>query len=114
MRRILLFLVIANIAFASNAEKEQLVIGKWRAHTPRRADRIIIFHPDHTWGVTNVDPHNPEEINGRCWRLEGDKLILSYPDTLNGRDHLASHAYKILSFNRDKLATDAFTYARIK
>jgi len=115
MRHILLFLVIANTALASDAiHKDKTIIGKWEVNNPRRVPRIVFFHPNHTWGVTNFDPDKPEEINGRRWRIEGDKLILSYPSRVNGRDSLETHAYKIVSFYRDKFATDVFTYKRIK
>jgi hypothetical protein len=115
MRRIVLSLFIANIVFASDAiDKEQVIIGKWITHAPRRADRIVIFHPDHTWGVTNFDPAKREEIHGRRWRVQGDKLFVTVPVSSGDRPGLDTHAYKIISFRRDKFTTDAFTYTRIK
>ena len=115
MRRILLSLLIANIAFASDViDKDKMIIGKWEVSNPRRASRVVFFHPNHTWGVTNFDPDNPEEINGRRWRIEGDKLILTFPDRENGRDRLETQVYDIVSFGSDKFATDAFSYTRLK
>ena len=81
---------------------------------PRRASRIVFFHPNHTWGVTNFDPDKPEEINGRRWRIENDKLILTFPTTYEGRHKSETHVYKIVSFGRNKFATDVFSYRRVK
>ena|SRR5438067_5714949 len=115
MRYILLFLVIANTALASDAiDKDKTIIGKWKVNNPRRPSRIVFFHPNHTWGVTNFDPDKPEEINGRRWRIEGDKLILTFQDRENGRDRLETQVSRIVSFGRDRFATDVFTYTRLK
>jgi hypothetical protein len=114
VRYALLSLLIAGTALAGIVDGEKVIVGKWEVSNPRRPSRIVFFHPNHTWGVTNFDPDKPEEINGRRWRTEGDKLILTYPTRNDGRDRLESYAYKIVSFSRDKFATDVFTYKRIK
>jgi hypothetical protein len=114
MRHILLFLVIASTALASDAiDKGETIIGKWEVNNPRRTPRIVFFHPNHTWGVTNFDPGKSEEINGRRWRIDGDKLILTFPHRENGRDLLKTQVYKIVSFGRNKFATDVFSYTRL-
>jgi hypothetical protein len=115
MRFILIFLSIASVALASDViDKDNVIIGKWEVSNPRRASRIVFFHPNHTWGVTNFDPDKPEEVNGRRWRIEGSNLILKFPTTREGRHSFETQVYKIVSFGRDKFATDVFTYKRIK
>jgi hypothetical protein len=110
-----LFLAATTFAAASpDIDKNQIILGKWKVENPRRPARIVFFHADHTWGVTNFDPDKPEEINGRRWRIEGSKLILTYPTVENGRHGFQTSAYTIVSFRRDRFATDVFTYTRIK
>ena len=116
MKRAFLLLLAATVcaAASSQVDKSKIILGKWKVENPRRAARIVFFHADHTWGITNFDPDKPEEINGRRWRIDDGKLILTYPTVENGHHGFQTSAYPIVSFRRDRFATDVFTYTRIK
>jgi hypothetical protein len=94
--------LVSFCAAAYSTDYSKRLLGAWVVHKPRRADRIEIFHPDGTWGVRNFDFSQPEDIKGRRWRLDGDRLILTYP-TDHGFD---TATYKIISFAADRFVTD--------
>jgi hypothetical protein len=116
MKRVFIILLAATACAAASpdVDKNKVILGKWKVENPRRAPRIVFFHANHTWGVTNFDPDKPEEINGRRWRIEDGRLILTYPTVDNGRHGFQTSAYTIVSFRRDRFETDVFTYTRIK
>jgi hypothetical protein len=118
VRHPLLSLTLAITAFVSTAVAAppdyKLIVGHWRVHVSRRADRIVIFHADGTWGVRNWDFSQPEDIQGRRRRVAGDRLILTYPS-----DHgFTTYAEKIVSFTRARFMTETasgrFYYTRLK
>jgi hypothetical protein len=90
----------------------KLIVGSWLYTSKVRPTRILVFHADGSWGVRKYDDPRPEEINGRRWRVEGDKLILYYPAEKTPRID------KILSFTRQKFVTEQqgyeFTFTRIE
>ena len=107
--KLLLLLLFAAAAPAASDDREKWIVGTWRAETPKRASRTVIFHANHTWGVRGYVPLR-EEIRGRRWRVAGDQFVLTYPS-----DHgFETTAYKIVSFTHDKFVTDTFTYTREK
>ena len=101
-------------AAASPPDYGKLIIGHWRIHIPQRADRIVIFHSDGSWGVRNWDFSKPEDIRGRRWHVEGDKLIITAPPADGGQ----TAAEKIISFTRSRFVTEVngirISYVRIK
>jgi len=107
-------LLSASIAGAvPQPDYAKLIIGSWLYSSKVRPTRIIVFHPDGSWGVRKFD-NRPEDIRGRRWHVEGDSLVLRYPS-----DHgFDTHAYKIVSFTRREFVTDTegyrFTYTRIE
>ncbi len=110
-----MILAIALVASAgATPNYAKLIIGHWRSHIPQRADRIVIFHSDGSWGVRNWDFSKPEDIRGRRWRVEGDKLIISAPPEDGGE----TAAEKIVSFTHAAFITEVngvrISYTRIK
>jgi len=119
MRYSLTPLIAVIVAFADPAtaappDYTTLLVGHWRIHRPGRPDRIVIFHSDGTWGVRNWDFSKPEDIRGRRWSVEADRLVLTYPS-----DHdFTTHAEKIVSITRARFVTEVdssrFLYTRIE
>ena len=56
--------VLAHAAAAASDNREKWIVGRWTASAPQRPDRIVVFHPDHTWGVEGYIPSssNPERL----------------------------------------------------
>jgi hypothetical protein len=93
---ILFCLVAAGVSVASPNVSESFskrILGRWLG--PRK---FVVFHSDGTWGVQRHETA-PEEIDGRRWRIEGNKLILTYP---GNRGPLTSRD-SIISFTPQKL-----------
>jgi len=90
----------------------KLIVGSWLYSSKVRPTRILVFHADGSWGVRKYDDPRPEEINGRRWRVERDKLILYYPSEKTPRID------KILSFTQHQFVTEQqgykFTFTRIE
>jgi hypothetical protein len=90
----------------------KLIVGSWYHTCRMRPMRILVFHADGRWGVRKYDDPRPEDIRGRRWRVEGDKLILRYPHDQS----FETHAYRILSFTPREFITDGeypCTYTRV-
>jgi hypothetical protein len=106
--------VLTNAAVASPPDYSKVIVGHWRIHISQRADRIIIFHSDGSWGVRNWDFSKPEDIRGRRWHVEGDKLIITAPP----EDGAQTAAEKIVSFTHAAFVTEVngvtISYRRIK
>ena len=82
----------------------KLLIGDWEGpYVPGHALHQVIrrFHPDGRWGVVPYGGR-PEEVMGREWRVEGDKLLLTYYD---GRA-FTPHTYQIISLTAAKLLVE--------
>ena len=82
----------------------KLIIGKWEGpgtKTMALHQAVISFHPDGRWGVLPYGG-GQEEIMGRQWRIESNKLFLTY---LDGRAFTTS-AYTIVSFSPVKLVLE--------
>ena len=109
----ILALSLVASASATSPNYAKLIIGPWRSHIPQRPDRIVIFHSDGSWGVRNWDFNKPEDIRGRRWRVEGDKLIISAPPEDGGQ----RAAEKIVSFTHTAFVTEIngvrISYTRI-
>jgi hypothetical protein len=101
------------IASAGQADYSKALVGSWIYSGKARPTRIVVFHPDGSWGVRKFDDQ-PEDIRGRRWRVDGDSLILRYPSDYG----FETGAYKILSFAPRKFVTETqgyrFTYTRIE
>ena len=90
---------IVSIAGPSR-DNSKLILGCWLG--PRK---FRVYHADGTWGVKRNEDA-PEDISGRRWRIEGDKLILTYPS-----DHgFDTGIYKIISCTEHELILDADGY----
>jgi hypothetical protein len=83
---------------------------------------IIVFHADGRWGVLYAgDPPQLEDIRGRRWRIEGDKLFKTGPnDDVRLSPELRRFARApdtIVSFTADRFVTSdetTSTYTRIQ
>jgi hypothetical protein len=60
--------------------------------------KFEVYHADGRWGVKRNE-EAPEDNQGRRWRVEGDKLILTYP----GDHGPESAVYTIISCTERKL-----------
>jgi hypothetical protein len=89
------------------------IVGSWIYSSKVRPTRIIVFHPDGSWGVRKFD-ERPEDVRGRRWRVEGGSLILRYPSDQG----FETHAYRIISFTPREFITETggyrSTYTRIE
>jgi hypothetical protein len=98
----------------SQVSRDQTILGAWRRHVPQRADRIVIFHADGSWGVRNWDFSKPEDIRGRRWRIERDSLILTPPPADSGQ----TFSEHIISFGHGKIVTEItgtrISYTRVQ
>jgi hypothetical protein len=99
---------------ATHLPREKVILGAWRIHIPQRADRIVIFHADGSWGVRNWDFSQPEDIRGRRWRIDRDSLIITPPPADSG-ETFSEH---IISFSHRKIVTEIngtrISYTRMK
>ena len=112
-----LFLIVTTAtAFGASSrpiDRDSAIVGKWLVENPHRAPRVVVFHADHTWAVINS--FEREEISGRRWHIRGNELTLRYPGNLHqGHRELDTTVDTIVSFQRDRFITDAFTYTRIE
>ena len=102
------------------------IVGSWMYTLAHRGETyltcIIVFHADGRWGVRYPgDPSKLEDIGGRRWRIEGNKLFKTGPDDdlRLGPElrRLASKPDTIVSFTADKFVTrdeTTGTYIRIQ
>jgi len=97
---VLLFLSLCIVACANTATSKgsdaysNRIVGRWG-----HRNRIVTFHADGTWGVQRHEDA-PEGIAGRRWRIEGNKLFLTFPSD-NGVGtpvHMDTVVYTITSF----------------
>jgi hypothetical protein len=103
----------SDIASASPQNYSNAIVGSWIFTSKVRPSRIIVFHRDGSWGVRKFDDR-PEDIRGRRWRVEGDHLVLTYPD-----DHgFTTWRYQIVSFTPREFVTQTqgytSTYTRLE
>lgn len=113
-------IILSHVAGAAPSEREKWMIGRWTCHANEdigRRDRTVVFHTGHTWGVEHYGAPGAngqltiyEEIDGRCWDIRGERLVLGAPSD----DGFKSYGEKIISFGPDKIVTDLFTYTREK
>jgi hypothetical protein len=71
----------------------KLIVGCWLG--PRKFD---VYHTDGSWGVKRSEDA-PEDIRGRRWRVEGDKLFLTFP----GDNGMETADYTIVACTAQKL-----------
>ena len=58
---------------AAPPDYSKLIRGCWLG-----AGKFRVYHADGTWGVKRNEDA-PEDTKGRRWRVDGNKLILTYP-----------------------------------
>jgi hypothetical protein len=95
-----------SIAASQSGEHPKWIIGRWLG--PRK---FHVFHADGSWGVERNE-NAPEDIGGRRWKIEGNKLILIYP-TDNGVGtpvRMISATYVITSHTHQNLTTEIDGY----
>ncbi len=114
MATVLMIAAASSLAAVSPSQYSNKIIGAWRCHIPRRPDRIVIFHRDGSWGVRNWDFSQPEDIRGRRWRIEGNRLITTAPPMDGGQ----TADERILSFTHTQIVTEVngvgISYTRLK
>ena len=82
--------------FERMPDYSKLICGCWLG-----PGKFEVYHADGTWGVKRNE-NAPEDIRGRRWRIEGDKLILIYP----GDQGLETAVCTIVSCTAHKLVLD--------
>jgi hypothetical protein len=98
-------LTSSDITSASPQDYSKAMVGTWIFSSKVRPTRIIVFHPNGSWGVRKFDDR-PEDTRGRRWHIEEDRLILTYP-----HDHgFDTASYKIVSFTPRKFVTEIHGY----
>ncbi len=73
------------------------ILGRWLG--PRK---YVTFYADGRWGIQRNEDA-PTEIDGRRWRIEGDRLLL----TFKGHTQLVTTECKITSFTTKRFITEA-------
>ena len=89
----------ANTATSKGSEAySKRIVGRWGTR-----NRIVTFHADGTWGVQRHEDA-PEGNRGRHWRIEGNKLFLTFPsdDGVGTLVHMDTQAYTITSFTSQR------------
>src|SRR3982751_3479878 len=94
--------LLPGVLFAGQLQREKAILGAWRRHVPQRADRIVIFHADGSWGVRNWDFSKAEDVRGRRWRMRGGTLIITPPPA----DSVDTYSEHIVSFSDRKIVTE--------
>lgn len=94
-------LVGSNASASEHPISSEKIVGCWLG--PRKFE---IYHADGTWGVKRNEDA-PEDIRGRRWQIEGDKLILKYPSSNNGFE---TAVFTIISCTEHELVLDADGY----
>ncbi len=93
-------------AAPNHSDYSKRILGRWLG--PRK---FIIFHANGTWAVQRNEDA-PQEINGRRWHINGNKLTLTFP----GDHGTQSVVDTIVSFTQNKFVTKddgiATTYER--
>lgn len=84
------------VSAATSHDYSKLIVGCWLG--PRKFD---VYHADGTWGVKRNEDAS-EDIRGRRWCIEGDKLFLTFP----GDDRMDTAVYTIVSCTEQKLILD--------
>lgn len=73
---LLTFLVLVSVGSAdpktSNGYSKRIA-GRWLG-----SKKFEIYYPDGHWAVQKSEGSEPDKA-GRTWRIDGDKLILTYP-----------------------------------
>ena len=85
---------------AAPPDYSKRILGCWLG--PRKFN---VYHADGTWGVKRNEDA-PENVRGRRWRVDGNKLILTYP----GDHGLETATYTIVLCTPHKLILDANGY----
>ena len=73
------------------------ILGRWLG-----ARKYVAFYTDGRWGVQRNE-ESPIEINGRRWRIEGNKLLLTW----RGEAGLETTENTITSFMTNQFVTEA-------
>ena len=76
------------------------ILGRWLG--PRK---FRIFHADGTWAIQRNE-EAPQEINGRRWHIDGNKLTLTYP----GDHGIENGVWTIVSFTPKEFILEADGY----
>ena len=97
---VLTLLVAGTKSFAAPKQSEDYskrILGRWLG--PRK---FHIFHANGTWGVQRNEDA-PEDIDGRRWRIQGNKLFLKF----RGDAGLQTAEFTIISFTSKRFITEA-------
>jgi len=103
MRVLLLTMVFA---FASATAREsphgysKAILGCWLG-----SRKFEVYHANGTWGVKRNEDA-PEEISGRRWHIEGNKLIITYP----GDHGMETGALTIISLTEHEMVLETSGY----
>lgn len=100
---ILLVSLLALVACAAPKESDDYsnrILGRWLG-----SRKFSVFHADGSWGVQRNED-SPEEINGRRWRIQGNKLLL----TFKGDTGLETAEFTIISMTAQRFVIEADDY----
>jgi hypothetical protein len=98
-----LVLAVASVT-ASEVHRDysKAIIGGWLG--PRKFE---VYHADGTWGVKRNEDA-PEDVRGRRWHINGNKLIITYP----GDHGLETGELTIISLTDHKMVLGSGDYKR--
>lgn len=105
MRAFCVCLLVAAVSVAEGdvqRDYSKAIVGCWLG--PRK---IEVYHTDGTWGVKRNEDA-PEDVRGRRWQVEGNRLILTYP----GDHGLETAELTIVSLTKHRLILDAGGYKK--
>ncbi|GEM_PF-6588694 len=85
---------ILNAAPKDSGNYSKRILGRWLG--PRK---FHIFHSDGTWGVQRNEDA-PEDIDGRCWHIKGNKLFLTFR---------GDHGFQTVDFTIVSFTAKSFT-----
>ena len=98
--RALCFTIVFALLSATAGERprdySKAILGCWLG--PRKFE---IFHSDGRWGVKRNE-EAPEDISGRRWKIQRNKLIITYP----GDHGMETATYTILSLTDHEMVLD--------
>ena len=96
----LVFAVLSVTAGEMPGDYSKTIVGCWLG-----SRKFEVYHADGTWGVKRNEDA-AEDISGRRWHIEGNKLIITYP----GDHGLETAALTIVSLTEYKMVLDAGGY----
>jgi hypothetical protein len=98
---ICLVLTVASLtAGAVPRDYSRAIVGCWLG--PRKFE---VYHANGTWGIKRNEDA-PEDIRGRRWHIQGNKLVITYP----GDHGMDTAELTIVSLTEHKLVFDAGGY----